>query len=50
MKKEKRRDEPVWAEGIDTEDELMTDATPQEIAQGEYTEVVTVSLDENDPS
>ena len=43
-------DAPIIAEGIDTEDKLNKEATPEEIARGEYTKVVTVSLDENDPS
>lgn len=45
-----RNDEPIIAEGIDTEDKLSRDATPEEVARGEYTKVITVSLDENDPS
>ncbi|WP_191992051.1 hypothetical protein [Bacillus aerolatus] len=50
MKKQKRTEEPTLAEGIDTEDELKRDATPEEISKGEYTEVTALSLDENDPS
>ena len=41
---------PTFAEGIDTEDELQRDATSAEIDKGEYTQVTTLSLDENDPS
>ncbi|MEH7123570.1 hypothetical protein V7122_21285 [Bacillus sp. JJ1532] len=50
MKRKIQQETPVIAEGIDTEDELMEDATPSEVAKGEYTKVITVSLDENDPS
>lgn len=50
MKKSKRTAEPTMAEGMNTEDELNRDATPEEISKGEYTEVTTLSLDENDPS
>ncbi|WP_170289738.1 hypothetical protein [Cytobacillus depressus] len=50
MNKKNQQETPVIAEGIDTEDVLMKDATPSEVARGEYTKVVTVSLDENDPS
>ena len=41
---------PTIAEGMDTEDELKRDATATEIEKGEYTQVTTLSLDENDPS
>ena len=50
MKKQNHTKEPTLAEGINTEDELDREATSQEIAEGEYTKVVTLSLDENDPS
>ena len=51
MKKQKNSaDKPTIAEGMDTEDELQKDATSEEISKGEYTEVTTLSLDENDPS
>ncbi|MGG3571624.1 hypothetical protein ABES25_13345 [Bacillus gobiensis] len=51
MKKHRQRaDEPTVAEGIDTEDELKEDASPEEKERGEYTNVTTLSLDENDPS
>ncbi len=50
MKKKNHTKEPTLAEGINTEDELDREATSQEIAEGEYTKVVTLSLDENDPS
>lgn len=52
MKKENRSsvDHPIIAEGINTEDELNKDASEEEVAKGDYTKVVTLSLDENDPS
>ncbi|MGM0922339.1 MAG: hypothetical protein ACQEWW_14175 [Bacillota bacterium] len=51
MKKENRSsDEQTLAEGINTEDELNRDATEEEIENGDYTKVTTLSLDENDPS
>jgi hypothetical protein len=43
-------EEPTIAEGIDTEDELASDATAEEIGQGDSTKVTVLSLDENDPS
>ena len=39
MKKQKKPDKPTIAEGLNTEDELLTDATAEEISKGEYTEV-----------
>lgn len=42
--------EPTLAEGIDTEDMLNQDATQEEIANGDSTNVTVLSLDENDPS
>lgn len=51
MKKEIRSsDEQTLAEGINTEDELNRNATEEEIDKGDYTQVTTLSLDENDPS
>jgi hypothetical protein len=50
MKKQNHTEEPTLAEGINTEDQLDKEATSQEVAEGEYTKVVTLSLDENDPS
>ncbi|WP_427127912.1 hypothetical protein ACQCPQ_30405 (plasmid) [Priestia megaterium] len=51
MKKAKKpTDKPTIAEGINTEDELQKDANLEEISKGEYTNVTTLSLDENDPS
>ncbi|MCQ6276916.1 hypothetical protein JMM81_18695 [Bacillus sp. V3B] len=50
MKKQKHTEEPTIAEGMNTEDELDREATSQEVSKGEYTKVVTLSLDEHDPS
>lgn len=41
-------EEAIVADGITTQEELDESATPEEIAKGEYTKVVTLSLDEND--
>lgn len=50
MKKQNHTEEPTIAEGINTEDQLEKTASSEEVAKGEYTKVVTLSLDENDPS
>ncbi|SET05499.1 hypothetical protein SAMN05421676_102454 [Salinibacillus kushneri] len=51
MRKEKRKkEEPTIAPGMDTEDELKEEATKKEVEEGDYTNVTTVSWDENDPS
>ncbi|WP_175638534.1 hypothetical protein [Metabacillus schmidteae] len=51
MKKQNNTtNQPTIAEGMNTEDELQQDATTDEISKGEYTNVTTLSLDENDPS
>ncbi|MED3553382.1 hypothetical protein [Cytobacillus praedii] len=50
MKQNKQAKEPTLAEGMNTEDELDKNATFEEISSGEYTKVVTLSLDENDPN
>ncbi|MEH7254476.1 hypothetical protein V7111_20395 [Neobacillus niacini] len=42
--------EPTLAEGINTEDVLNQDASEEEIANGESTNVTVLTLDENDPS
>ncbi|MEH7177562.1 hypothetical protein [Neobacillus vireti] len=42
--------EPTLAEGMNTEDVLNQDATEEEIANGESTNVTILTLDENDPS
>ncbi|GAA0342827.1 hypothetical protein GCM10008967_36600 [Bacillus carboniphilus] len=49
-KREVKYDEPTIAEGMNTEDQLQQDASQEEIEKGDYTEVTTLSLDENDPS
>lgn len=50
LKQNKQAKEPTLAEGMNTEDELDKNATFEEISSGEYTKVVTLSLDENDPN
>jgi hypothetical protein len=45
-----RKQEPVIAPGMDDHEELEQPATKDEIARGDYTEVVTLSHDEVDPS
>lgn len=47
---EKQKDEPTIAVGMNTEGELQKDATMEEVKKGEYTQVTSLSLDENDPS
>ncbi|MFX3625640.1 MAG: hypothetical protein ACE3JP_16785 [Ectobacillus sp.] len=42
--------EPTLAPGMDDEQELERSATAEEIARGEYTEVVKLSYDEVDAS
>lgn len=42
--------ERTVAPGFNYEDELNESATQEEIEQGEYTHVTTLSLDEVDPS
>lgn len=49
-KRDKHEEEPIVADGITTQEELNQSATPEEIAKGDFTKVVTLSLDENDPS
>lgn len=49
MKKDKN-EEPSIAVGMDTENDLEKDASMDDIEKGEYTQVTTLSLDENDPS
>lgn len=48
--KKNTNNEPTIAEGIDTEDKLLEDASNEEVNKGDFTEVTTLSLDENDPS
>ncbi|WP_205439592.1 hypothetical protein [Peribacillus alkalitolerans] len=50
MMKKKTNNDPTLAEGINTDDVLNESATEEEIKQGEYTQVITLSLDENNPS
>ncbi|MED4313314.1 hypothetical protein P9210_12235 [Heyndrickxia coagulans] len=50
VEKENGRVEPTLATGLDDQEELDQKATPEEIAKGEYTKVVRLSLDEADPS
>nr|WP_175475915.1 hypothetical protein [Evansella caseinilytica] len=48
MKDEQRKiPEPVWATGIDDDEELSRKATLEEKKQGEYTKVVSLRYDEN---
>ena len=49
-KRQNHEEEPIVADGITTQEELDESATPEEVAKGDYTKVVTLSLDENDPS
>jgi hypothetical protein len=50
LKKEMKNIEPTIAPGIDDNEELGQEATKEEIARGDYTEVTTLSYDEVDPS
>ncbi|MEH7222340.1 hypothetical protein V7112_00900 [Bacillus sp. JJ1566] len=50
MKKRQNKQEPTIAVGMDTDGELREDASMDEIEKGEYTQVTTLSYDENDPS
>jgi hypothetical protein len=53
MNKENRKNqnnEPTVAPGMDDTEELNQEATNQEVANGEYTEVTVLSNDEVDPS
>ena len=49
-KRNNHEEEATVADGITTQEELDESATPEEVAKGDYTKVVTLSLDENDPS
>ncbi|WP_449539795.1 hypothetical protein [Ferdinandcohnia sp. Marseille-Q9671] len=49
-KREKNNEEPTIAVGMDTEGDLQQDATMEEVESGDYTNVTTLSLDENDLS
>ncbi len=50
MKREKRKQEPPVAPGRDDREELERRASEEEIREGDYTEVTTLSWDEADPS
>ncbi|WP_159439903.1 hypothetical protein [Bacillus sinesaloumensis] len=50
MKKRQTKEEATIAVGMDTEEELQKEATMDEVEQGDYTQVTTLSFDENDPS
>ncbi|WP_173427550.1 hypothetical protein [Mesobacillus campisalis] len=47
---DKHQTEATMAPGMDDQEELTQSATQTELNKGEYTEVTTLSLDENDPS
>jgi len=47
---EKKKKEPTLAPGIDDQDELEEKATKDEIVKGDFTNVITLSYDENNPS
>ncbi|WLD93249.1 hypothetical protein [Alkalihalobacillus sp. AL-G] len=47
--KTKRFDEPTFAPGMDIDHQLKQDASEEEVKEGDYTEVTTLSLDETDP-
>jgi hypothetical protein len=48
--KKKQPDEATMAPGMDDGEGMNQEATNQEIQEGDYTEVTTVSYDEVDPS
>ncbi|MDN4525604.1 hypothetical protein [Fictibacillus fluitans] len=48
--KRDHKDEPTVASGMNDAEELNQDATQEEVENGEYTEVTTMSWDEVDPS
>lgn len=48
--KEKNKNEPTLAPGLDDSEELEKSATNEEIQKGEFTSVTTLSFDEVDPS
>ena len=50
MKREKRKQEPTVAPGLDDREELEQRASEDEIRAGEYTDVTSLSWDEVDPS
>lgn len=50
MKKRQQKGDATIAVGMDTENDLQEEATSEEIEKGDYTQVTTLSYDENDPS
>ncbi|MGG3888064.1 hypothetical protein [Metabacillus fastidiosus] len=50
MKKINEIDKSKIAPGMDDHEELNENATKQEIKEGDFTKVVTMSFDEVDPS
>lgn len=48
--KRKRKKEPTLAPGMDDREELEQRASEEEIREGDYTEVTTLSWDEVDSS
>ncbi|MBS4172283.1 hypothetical protein [Bacillus sp. FJAT-49736] len=50
MLKKKYEEEPSIAPGMNDAEELNRDASNEEIEEGEYTSVTTLSWDEVDPS
>jgi hypothetical protein len=50
MSYKEKKVEPTVATGMDDNEELQENATEQEIKDGEYTSVTTLSFDEVDPS
>jgi hypothetical protein len=49
-KKDKNKNDPTLATGIDDDEDLEKPASKEEIEKGEFTNVTTLSLDEVDPS
>lgn len=49
-KKDKNKNEPTLAPGLDDSEELEKNATKEEIQKGEFTNVTTLSFDEVNPS
>jgi hypothetical protein len=49
-KKEKNKNEPIIAPGIDDSEELEKQASKEEVEKGEVTNVTTLSFDEVEPS
>jgi hypothetical protein len=49
-KKNEKKIKPTLAPGMDDQEELNQSATNEEVKEGEYTSVTTMSFDEVDPS